>query len=394
MKNAISICRMFRCLPAGLRRATDPFRAVTLFELGLLLSLLLTGPGCNDSKRGDNRVPERPAKETGNGPSLSSTVEPTSTGAPTNLTTDEAQFYPIPLDQFYQRLFTAYRPTDSWALVPRGVTSFDGVPFRMFGKIDLAGLGRARDGEFQPARVGEIPVNRRAARVHVVHGASYDCPDNTPVSCLLLHYNHGEARRLFIRYGVQVRNWYRERSESNSQLADPQSRVIWTGNSRPDGTGTPTRLFKTTFDNPLPGEEIRGIELLSLFARANSVILAITLEESLGSPAAPAPASGDNDDSEFRREASLRIVDADSSQPVPQVAMALSVVEAARKYRFGAYTGDAQGRIRIDYPPGKFQALNVEMSAPGYPQVNFAIESTDGLFGPDLPVRLKREGAP
>jgi len=233
--------------------------------------------------------------------------------------------------------------------------------------------------------------------LHLIHGASYDCPDNTPVACVLLRYENGEVRRLFIRYGVHVRNWYVEANERDPTLSDPRSLVVWNGYSRPDGSGTPTRLFKTTFDNPLPAQEIRAIELLSLFARANSVILALTLEDSPGisPPAQPAPpATEDNDDSPFRREDFLRALDADSGQPIPNATVRLSVTEAARTYRFGVYGSDARGQIRLNYPPGKFQTFTVDVTAPGYAPVHFEILSDDGLFSPDLPVRLKREPAP
>ena len=284
-----------------------------------------------------------------------------------------------------------YRPTESWAQVPRGETNFDGVPFLMFGKIDLTGLGRARDGEFQPARVGEIPVGRRAARVHLMHGASYDCPDETPIASVLLRYENGETRGLFIRYGVHVRNWYVEANEATPDLSDARSLEVWNGNSRPDGAGTPTRLFKTTFDNPLPAREIQSIDLLSLFARANSVILAITLEDASGAAAQGLSGTTEqNDDSEFRREDVVRALDADTGQPIPNVILKLSVTERARTYRFGAYPSDARGQIRISYPPGKFQNFIMELTAPNYMPANLEVSSEDGLFGPDLPVRLKR----
>jgi len=260
----------------------------------------------------------------------------------------------------------------------------------MFGKFDLTGLGRARDGEFQPTRVGEIPVGHRANRVHLLHGASYDSPDGTPVACLLLRYKDDSVRRFFISYGVHVRNWYVERNETVHDLSDPRSRVVWTGSTRADGSGTPTRLFMSTFDNPRPEQEIRGLEFLSLFARANPIILAITLEDAPDAKSSPGPADELNE-SQFRREAFLRVKDADSGQPVPEAAVRLRVTEGTRHYGFGGYTSDARGEIRIDYPPGKFEILTVDMTAPGYPPVNFTISAKEGVFGPDLPVRLKRE---
>jgi hypothetical protein len=361
--------------------------------LGLGLLLFLIACGCGDSKRTEQGRGATGKEEPTAASRRATTATPASPGSSTT-PASFTNFHPVNLDVFYQRQFVDYRPTESWAQVPRGETNFDGVPFLMFGKIDLTGLGRARDGEFQPARVGEIPVDRPAARLHLVHGASYDSPDDTPVACLLLRYENGEARKLFIRYGAHVRNWYVERNETNPTLSDPQSLVVWNGNARPDGAGTPTRLFKTTFANPLPAQKIRAIDLLSLFARANSVILAITLEDSPDAVPPAAAATEDNDDSKFRREAVLRVLDADTGQPVPNAGAKLSVTEGARTYRFGIYAGDARGQIPFIYPPGNFQKLIVEMTAPGYSPVNFEILSDDGLFGPDLPVRLKRGPAP
>src|SRR5213594_2574518 len=122
-----------------------------------------------------------------------------------------------------------HRPADDLrirfnAISPKsGSLNLGSVPFRMFGKFDLTGLGRARDGEFQPTRVGEIPVGHRANRVHLLHGASYDSPDGTPVACLLLRYKDDSVRRFFISYGVHVRNWYVERNETVHDLSDPRS---------------------------------------------------------------------------------------------------------------------------------------------------------------------------
>lgn len=351
--------------------------------------LILTG--CSDPKRAEQVQGVTKGEETGTAPAQANGNTLDSARAP-GIRASVTNFHPVLLDTFYQRQFVDYRPTESWAQVPRGETNFDGVPFLMFGKIDLTGLGRARDGEFQPPRVGEIPVNGRATRVHVMHGASYDSPVGTPIACLLLRYQSGETRRLFIRYGVHVRNWYVEANEVEADLLDPRSLVVWNGNTRPDGAGKPTRLFKTTFDNPLPAQEIRTIELLSLFARANSVILAITLEDTPG--AAPPASTEDEDDSQLRREDFVHALDADTGQAVKNISLQLSVTEGARTYRFGVYTSDAQGRIRLIYPPGRFQVFLVEVKAPGYLPMNFEISNDEGIFGSELPMRLKRQPEP
>lgn len=358
----------------------------SILTLGMLSFFVIAG--CSDSNRTEQVRGAADREESTTTLAQATTSKPgpaDSPGAPLSTT----NFHPVLLDQFYQRQFVDYRPTESWAQVPRGETNFDGVPFLMFGKIDLTGLGRARDGEFQPARVGEIPVGELATRVHLVHGASYDSPDGAPIACLLLRYENGQARRLFIRYGVHARNWYVEANEVESALLDARSLVVWNGNTHPDGSGKPTRLFKTTFDNPLPMERIHAIELLSLFARANSVILAITLEDSPGF--APPAQMEDEDDSQFRREDFLRVLDADTGQTVQNVSLQLSVTEGARTYRFGAYSSDARGQIRIIYPSARFQKFILDVRAPGYLPMNFEILSEEGILGAELPVRLKRQ---
>jgi hypothetical protein len=309
------------------------------------------------------------------------------------IATAAGNFHVVALDRFINRPFVTYGATESWGMVPRGDTNFDGVPFRFTGKVDLTGLGRARDGEFQLPRAGEILVGKRAARLHLIHGASYDSPDDTPIACALLHYTNGISRKLFIRYGVHVRNWYVEASEKDSNVRDPRSTVVWRGNTGPAGGNKPLRLFKTTFDNPIPAQEIRALELLTLFARANPVFVAITLEESSGAPASSA-AAPDEDDSPFRREATVRVLGAATGQPLSNATMKISVLEGTRQYRFGTYQSDARGNIRLDYPPGKFMVFLVDMSAAGHRPASFEFDHKDGVLNPDLPVRLIPETDP
>lgn len=344
------------------------------------------GSGCK--KESQHTTLEQPS--TTNTPSFitpsptTPAIAPGSIGAPAALSA--AVFHTVPLDGFYQRQFVDYRPSASWAQVPRGETNFDGVPFLMIGKIDLTGLGRARDGEFHPSQVGAIPVGQKAGRLHLIHGASYDAPDDTPIASLRLRYENGETRSLFVRYGVHVRNWYIEARETNPELSDARSLVIWNGHSGPDGTGTPTRLFKTTFDNPLPSQVIQSIDLLSLFARANSVMLAITLEGMSGGPVPP-ESGWDEDDGNYRREVVLRAVDANTGKAVSTIRLNLSVIDRDRTYRFGEYPGE-NGQVRFSYPPGRFSSLLLSLSVPSYKPETVKVDSENGLFEPEQTVRL------
>jgi hypothetical protein len=231
----------------------------------------------------------------------------------------------------------------------------------------------------------------------VIHAASYDDPDDTPVAALWLHYTDGTDRKIFIRYGAHVRNSYptmeTRRPGERSILRDPHSLVIWNGNTRDDDSGYPLRLFKTTFENPLPTNEIRGIELLSLFARASSTILAITLEESATpNPSAIQSIEG-TDDFDLRREMLVRTLDAATGRSMSNVMMNLSVMEDGRTYGFGTYKSDRHGQILLDYPPGKFRNLRLSVTHSNLMPFVHSAASAQGIFAPEIPARLRRRPA-
>src|SRR5262245_46820990 len=119
----------------------------TIFRslLTLEFTLFLFAAGCKEPKRSDQvQVQEPPGAEQAAGAAAQATrAQAGSPRAPTTPGSNN-KFHPVVLDEFYQRQFMDYRPSESWAQVPSGETNFDSVPFLMFGKIDLTGLGRAR----------------------------------------------------------------------------------------------------------------------------------------------------------------------------------------------------------------------------------------------------------
>jgi hypothetical protein len=298
------------------------------------------------------------------------------------------RFYPIPLEPFYQRALSNYAPNTAWGSVPRGIIEFDGIPFRMFGQIEMNGLGPSRDKNFQPARVGEIPVKRRASRLHLISGAGYKDPDGTPLAEVRLHYTNGEARNIFINYGDHVRNWHVESDEKRTDVAHPQSGIIWNGIN--GATGRPLRLFKNTFDNPIPTHEIRAIELLSLFGRAFPLFCAITLETT--DEKLPARADSEEpDDTPFRREMLIRISDRQTGHALSNAWLNVTAVEDGRGYGFGRYRSDRHGQILFDYPPGRFSSIRMEFSLPGYSSHATALNNAEGAYGPELIVKLGQQ---
>ena len=153
-------------------------------------------------------------------------------------------------------------------------------------------------------------------------------------------------------------------------------------------TGRPLRLFKNTFENPKPAEEIRSIELFSLFGRAFPILCAITLETAGGPVQAP-PGGEDPDDTPFRRELLVRVVNAGNNQAISNVVLNLTVTEGDRIYGFGRYRSDAHGQILLDYPPARFEVLKMEFTGPGSAAHALSQTNAEGFFPPEIVVRMK-----
>ncbi len=301
------------------------------------------------------------------------------------------KFYPVALDSFYQRQLDSYGPNDAWGVVPQGVVEFDGIPFHMFGKIEMNGIGASRSQDFKPPRVGEIPVHRRAAHIHLIGGAGYKDPDGTPVAELRLHYANGEQRNIFINYGDHIRNWHVASDEKRTDVSDPRCHIVWNGTH--PATGGPLRLFKNTFDNPLPAQEIRGLEVLSLFGNSFFTFCAVTLEEA-APDAQPSPlTAAEPDDSPYRREALVKVIDPATTQPIANAMLILMVEESGRQYGFGRYRSDARGQILLDYPPGKFSTVRLQLTAAGYLPVMEVRSDAEGLLPAELVIKCSPSGA-
>src|SRR5262245_30018105 len=110
-----------------------------------------------------------------------------------------------------------------WKLLPKGEQSFNGVPFRIDGRIPLTGLTDARNGVFHLPVRRDVPVRRKASRFHLLIGAEYDEKDGVPLAKVVARYANGEERSWRISYGVQVRTWLPDRRERDEPVLDPAS---------------------------------------------------------------------------------------------------------------------------------------------------------------------------
>lgn len=287
------------------------------------------------------------------------------------------QFQPIDLSRFIDKPLSTYRPNESWAAPPRGLQTLEGVQFEIVGKIEVTGLGSARDGRFYPSRVAGIPVERKAARVHVLHAAGYADQDGTPIVQVVMNYVDGQRYAVPLSYGVHTRNWYVERNEKTAVVSDTNTMVAWRG-SCPDTDrfGVTLRLFRSVIPNPSPDKEIKTIDLMSLFSRATPVIVAMSTESGAGSSFAPAKF----DDAPYRRELPVQF------DPPTAAVINVTATDANRTYKFGSYTNDAKGPIIIDYAP-QMRRLQLAVNSSDFLP---AVTNLEKEFPKELVVKLNR----
>ena len=291
---------------------------------------------------------------------------------------DRPTFHSVDLARGRANCLSNYLAQPSAKPWPRGSQNLAGVPFQMDGQLEVSGLEAARRGEFLPSRVTDIPVGRKARRLMLLHGTRYSEKDGVPVAKLVLHYAGGESRSLRIIYGVHARNSVKEREglghEKNSRVTDPNSQIAWTGaNDDDQSPGAPLRLFETALANPLPDQEIRSVDLVSLFSRASSFIVALTLEEGGAPLASPRSARArkikralERDDSLYNRQITVSARDAQDGQALTNSIVNLTLTDDQSSFFFGEYRCDSQGQAIVDYPPQQTVGLRLQVKAPGH----------------------------
>ena len=217
---------------------------------------------------------------------------------------DQPTFVSIPFDQVSGgRALASYPPTDGWSAVPQGHQVFQGVPFEVLTKLQLAGNVDSRDGRFYVARSLGIAVGHKLARLHLYHGANITGRPDQPVAALRLHYANGATQTLFISYGVHLRNYYKDNEQD--VVSDPNSRSVWIA-PRPKYPGSFNRLYTTAF-NLRTDAVLEHIDAYALFGRSSYLLLGVT-GEMAGGPAANTPTPS-SDEAQYRDELTLNVQD-------------------------------------------------------------------------------------
>jgi hypothetical protein len=172
--------------------------------------------------------------------------------------------------------------------LPAGVHIFGGVPFNIEGRLQLAGRKGVATAPPYPARVRNIELAGKCRRIHLLQGADGITPEmsGTTIARLIVHYADGSQVRIPIVAGSHLQNWwgpiYKTAAGPDARPPSaPGSELAWTGGNpwlKQEQPEFSLRLYKSTFDNPRPDQEITGLDYLSAVSDAAPFIVGLTLE--------------------------------------------------------------------------------------------------------------------
>jgi hypothetical protein len=156
-------------------------------------------------------------------------------------------------------------------MLPPGLLQLANVVFDVRGIVQLSGMSLRNDPRY-PEQINGIKVGKLCRQLHFLHATGWQSPDGTRVGSYVVHYAGDQEQVIPIVYGEDVRDW----NASNDKSAEVTHGLeVWSGINN---AGYHVRLFKTTWVNPMPENEIVSIDYISAMANAAPFLIAITAE--------------------------------------------------------------------------------------------------------------------
>jgi hypothetical protein len=176
---------------------------------------------------------------------------------------------------------------NNFSELPTGPGVYGGVPFDVAGFVQLYGTNFVAMGKQFPAEADGIRINRRCARIYVLHGAHwiYMRDLGKTIAKLVLHYDDGTTGEIEIVAGRHVFDAW---SPLFSTGADPRysqmaagSERAWAGSNAlikkfwPDESLV---LYRSAFDNPHPEKTVATLDYVSTVTGTAPFLAGLTVE--------------------------------------------------------------------------------------------------------------------
>ena len=172
-------------------------------------------------------------------------------------------------DQFHDNAFT----NNNLGSLPKGVQKLEGVPFKIEeGLIQLGGQRL----KTKPEKVEDIKVDKKFAKLHILHATGWFVPDDTLIGEYTIHYEDKTKETIPIVFGKDVRDWWFYENTAGVS----RGKVAWQGtNEATTSNKGGIRLYLTTWENPKPEKKVVRIDYSSKNTDAAPFCVSMTAEE-------------------------------------------------------------------------------------------------------------------
>ena len=198
---------------------------------------------------------------------FSSKIPPRARFAPPTLI-DLSEYYNAPLVQAWH----PGSPGNNLESLPRGILQLGDVFFDVRGIIQLSGKGLMKAGGRYPTRIADIKVNQTCRQITFLQAVAWPSRDGTRIGSYVVNYANGHRETIPIVYGEDLRDW---NADSDPAAGLKRATQVWSG---VNSERVRIRLFKNTWVNPLPENEISSIDYVSTMSDSAPFLIAITAE--------------------------------------------------------------------------------------------------------------------
>jgi hypothetical protein len=256
----------------------------------------------------------------------------------------------------------AHEETKRWKSAPRGTQVVDNVVFVCEGAIRTAGIASMYGGKEYPGAIVDVPVHRHGTKIHLLQASENKggMRPLEPYARMVVHYASGEVRKFDFRFGVHGRDWMSPIRLFDEPVLDANTQLGWTHEGR---NLVGTRFYHTTFENPLPKEEVTTIDFESTLYRANILVFGLAVDND-PTPMKPRFVAPEN----FSKNVlGFRLLDL-MAKPVPSAR--LTWVGMNREpVEFRGLRPDKDGQLEFEFPLRALESVRYTASAPGYEEV-------------------------
>lgn len=164
-------------------------------------------------------------------------------------------------------------PNADLSALPLGLGRYGGVMFHVQALVQLmSDYPQHRMTLFPPAVYG-IPFGKTCSRIHILHGTQVEIPRGKRVAHFVFHHRSGAVSEWPILYGNDVGDCFAPEAVTPTS---PGTVIAWS--AKGVGNSLPSVLYRSSWINPRPGDEVVFADYVSSVQGSGSFLLGMTID--------------------------------------------------------------------------------------------------------------------